>query len=1506
MRPKFRYEKLYRLAVLTLFVVLTETAYSQTTTETTKTSDETEKVVASLNWSTETTSRVGSALVAFENMTKAGRYISSIAELIKNKQMPMPVGIKSKTYTICIEEVYVDSLTDGEKLLIKAVCVIPILGGKSLAFEGTARIEGDNGVGTQGKLELIAPIEKKLGKESSIVFREGTSLTFGCDGFQEVDANMAFILKSDKVYSIDKSGRKTGKLMFDARTRFSDIEDFSIELNAEKSFCFDGLDGFTFSLNKLVLDHSAYSTPVTADFPSGYFGGADAEESRKQWQGLAIHKAKVTLPNYMANDSTNGQKERPELELRNVLIDGSGFTGTAEAKDIISDSSIDPNSWAISINDFQLAIYRNVIRGVGFGGKVNVPPLGANSMLDYKAAFDVEQRTFILQSSLGKKLDFPMLCAKLTLDETSTISLKMGDGGIYPTIKANGLLSVEAPIGKDTVSNKLTLPDLRFEGMEISRDRFELGTAALTGKLETPSMAGFKLTLNDIKTVKSGNEQGLSLDAAVAVNDMFNGDAKMALYGDAQKWKFNKVKVDKIHVKYDSKSFSVDGGVEFRDGDEIYGKGFRGDLKFTLIDKFEIDAVGVFGHKDGYRYFLTDVFYEMQPASGIKVAPALSFYGFGGGLYRHMQQDVKNSQNEFGKSLTGICYTPDKKVGMGFLARTKFSFIGSPSLFDADVTFEMQFNENWGVNFVQLRGDATMLSAAQQTDMLSGLKKSLEKVEKKSGDIVKFDKKSLTVKPAPEKKGALTANIGMKFDMANDVFTADMNAYLDVAGVLTGREANNRMGWASSYFSKDKWYTYIGTPNERLGVSLLGIAEAGGYFMVGNDIPELPGIPDNVKSKLSDSYVQKLERRSDDGKLTEGKGLAFGADLSVEFDASLKPFYAHLGVGMGTELLMKQYSEAAHCKGREGGLGIDGWYAQAQAWAWVDAAIGMKVKVFRKERKFDIIDASMAAYLHGAGPNPVYFTGAVGGKFSVLGGLVKGHCSFDFEIGEKCIIEGGSPFGEDVIEQLTPADKSGDVNVFIVPQLVLNIPAEESMTIEDEDGRKETYRIGIAEFSITNTETNTNAKYTTSKSEDGRIWTYDLDEPLESHKQYKAYAKVTFERKDGDKWVPVPDENGKPYFEEKTVEFTAGERPKYIMPEHIVYAYPADRQYNFLTKEHEEAYVMVSKDYSYLFTTEKPEGFDQKVQFTTFDGSAIDASFTHKKVSGVSGVKFEVDIPTANLNLVTDQIYNMAIVNVPQRIAVANENITTTETRLVASNDSSDVNVTTHAAEGDLAVLEQTEIYSVDFRTSSYKTFEEKMKAMEVADIIPWQHYPYVYGLISNMYDNTPTAEIFDEAEYGDADYSKRLIQFEVDYSSMEWYKKLVAPDIYENANLRSVVGNINPPSSYDVVSVEFRSSSLPRLDDMMIESNSRPNKSHYGAITNNCLKYIDEDRMNYRTEIANKASHGADMGKVNAFMSIDNIPALTFGNYPYYIKYVLPGKDIVTTKYRINVSYNK
>ena len=107
------------------------------------------------------------------------------------------------------------------------------------------------------------------------------------------------------------------------------------------------------------------------------------------------------------------------------------------------------------------------------------------------------------------------------------------------------------------------------------------------------------------------------------------------------------------------------------------------------------------------------------------------------------------------------------------------------------------------------------------------------------------------------------------------------------------------------------------------------------------------------------------------------------------------------------------------------------------------------MKLFGNERKYNIIKGEMASYLTGSGPNPFYFTGMVGGRFELLNGLVKGQCKFDFEVGRECELVGGSPFGEDVIAQITPGDGGSDINVFTAPQLVLNVPAGVEMELED-------------------------------------------------------------------------------------------------------------------------------------------------------------------------------------------------------------------------------------------------------------------------------------------------------------------------------------------------------------------------------------------------------------------------------------------------------------------------
>ena len=102
---------------------------------------------------------------------------------------------------------------------------------------------------------------------------------------------------------------------------------------------------------------------------------------------------------------------------------------------------------------------------------------------------------------------------------------------------------------------------------------------------------------------------------------------------------------------------------------------------------------------------------------------------------------------------------------------------------------------------------------------------------------------------------------------------------------------------------------------------------------------------------------------------------------------------------------------------------------------------------------------------------------------------------------------------------------------------------------------------------------------------------------------------------------------------------------------------------------------------------------------------------------------------TAMLTLKPDEICVMTMASKPEITATtfdANIDSTTTE---VADNAKFDMQKTTHSAEGDMEILDQTNIYSAHFRTSSYSTFAEKMSKMTVGEIVPWQEYPFVYNL---------------------------------------------------------------------------------------------------------------------------------------------------------------------------------
>ena len=1456
-------------------------------------------------------SRVAAAKAAVEQVKLAKTYIKSLADLTKGTISNFPIGFGSEDddYMLAITRIETIENNGNEETWIYVAAHITFRetgkdknknkneddkNAKSISFDGKAKIEGLNGMGTNGYLTLIKEVDRPIGKSCSLSFLEGTTLHFGCNGFEDILAKLRLTVTNSSIYAIDASGKSKGQLTTEMETTIKSLNDFTVGVNFADRFAIKGLDGFKFTLRQAQFDHSFTATPAAIRFPSGY---VSSEDARKEWRGVAISEAKIEMPPYMKSDGTSG--EPMSVDMSNMLIDGNGLTCATTVNDMSHGKTLNTSSWQVAADNFSLEILKNDIVSAYFDGRISIPPL--ETVNDFSALYNHEARTFLFTSTFGKDLSFEMLKAKLELYKTSTIELKIANNDIQPAINLNGRLSIDVPMPEDATF-ALDIPDLAFEQMHISKDKFDLGRISLEGDASA-KLGGFEMNFKNIKSNSNGDSHSLSFDAEVKVAEKFKGDTRIKLSGDSKRFKFKQVDVEKINLEFKSGAVSIGGGVEIIKGDGIYGKGFRGELKMKIAESIGIDAVGVFGKKDDFRYFMADALYTDNSYTGITIS-ALNIYGLGGGLYHHMRQNDGDNTSSFGKSLSGVNYVPDRKIGFGFTSTAKLCLMKSPRLFDADVNFEMQFTTDWGVKFVQLRGDAAMfnIETPAKEDELTTLSKKLAAANEEAGNTIRQATKNDIENIVPKKPGMIRGAFLMKYDVANKTFNADMSSYINFLEVVKGTGPNDRMGWASAMISPSKKYLYIGTPDAPNGLSVLNVLSSEGYFMLGDDMPSLPDVPDNVRRLLKDKY--KKSERTDYSKLGNGSGVAFGLSAGAHVSVNPVPFYATLGAEVGTEFLLKHYSAEAHCEGYDAPIGANGWYAQAQAWLWAKADVGIRVRLFKKDRKFSILSSEVAAYLQGGGPRPVYFKGALGGEFKVLNGLVKGKYSIGFSIGEECKMVGGSPFGEDVISQITPAEGSKDVNVFVAPQLVLNVPADEEMQIEEEDGRINIFRVRVAEFYVQNTNNNSKPLFTPSRSSDGRIITYESNDPLESQKNYKIYAKVTFEQKIGGVWKPYTESDGSVYYEEKLVEFTSGDRPKNIEKQFIAYAYPADRQYNFLPDEYKEktAYFLIKKNFGYLFNEERPEGFRQEVQLTSFGGRTQSVGFTYKTTNNTPGYCFEIDIPTKDIKFSNDEIYNLAIVNVPIRTAKKDENIHTYDKELtdLKINDDTEVSETVHSAEGDLALLEQTEILSIDFRTSSYNTFKEKMDKMNVGSIVAWQEYPYVYNLKTNIIDNSAHTENFDFTEY-DNDSDKGNIKIKPIYSQTPWYVNNTSPLMYGNTDLRNLIGNIQPPTHAEVM-YWYNSSDFTKLVDNDIETNARLSVSAWNTINNHMQYYMDKDLADFRTKVSDKLAKGATKtAGVQRFLNADNIPPTETGNYPILFQYTLPGKNVVTSEYQVN-----
>jgi len=1410
-----------------------------------------------------------------DKVVKEGRITN---QLNKTSFFSLPMGISvggDASYMIVINEASIHK--DHAVFSAFMVLTNPIDGTKIRFAAKNIAFTFKSGLLNGFQLELIEKKEVKVQKDASLWILPGTYVKWDCNGFESLGITGELELSEKRFKKVNPlTGEELGKVSAFFSIAATNFQDMLVELTLDP-FKMVGFDEAYFSFENLTFDFSdsrnSSQFTLPNNYPTAYTG-----DMVSLWRGLYVTEARI----YLSEKFKDKDGRTTSFYAKNLLLDDLGLTGQVGVTNLLSLEKGKIGNWAMSVDEFALELFTSDVKALGLKGKMIVQ--GSSKPLDYDAFYDAEG-IYHFGITIGEELPFNVFAAKVTLNPSSRIEVTVDHGKFYPAVELHGKITFTC--AKSSGGKLLSMPNLDFEGLRISsvKPTFDLKYLGMASE-DDLSFNNFPITLTEISFRKVKDVGlftfGVKLNLSPAKDDGIVGETVLNIKTDTSgdKWKFKGLSVKKIYVKASKEgAFEIEGSVLFVKGDPVYGDGFRGELNAKFAKSFELKAIAVFGKVSGYRYFFVDAFLTL-PGTGVMAGP-FSLNGFGGGMYYRMRQTAEGeSEHEMGKTISGLTYVPDDDHHLTIKAAVQGGIV-NPKIVSCMVNFSISFNRHGGINMIAFKGEAVV--ATPPLGVNTG---SMKGLASKVANNLPLKVPSLEI---------MKASVSIVMDFQNSVFHSEMELYLNVAGAIKGIGPDNRAGWGVMHIDPEKWYFHMGTPTDPIGLELVGLVKIGGYFMAGHDIPDAMVMHPKVLEYLDMDNADFNGNRAE-GDLILGKGLAFGANFELNTgDLNFLMFYASLEFGGGFDVMLIDYGKKAFCEGRSGGVGINGWYGKGQAYAYFGGKIGIKVKVFMKKRTFDIINLQTAAAIRLEGPNPTWMKGVVGGKYSVLGGLVKGNCKFEVTVGDKCELRTMSDLSDlEIIADLSPGEASDDVDIFTLPQAVFNMPINKVIRISEDARLTKTFKVNLAEYSIYKDK----EKYSGTIELDAEQTTlaFTPDRIFDPETKYKAVAKVSFEEYVDGQWKPYKDKAGKVYYETKEATFTTGLLPKEIPGDYIQYSYPLPRQVNFYKKEHGTAYVTFTSDLEPFFKPQ--EGWEQKARWTPVNGQPVYSDITYKP-----GEK-TVEANVSN-DLISAKVYRLDFVNRP--LDTNNDisrNIKENKTNIHDAASGTNTEITTRKAEGSISEAEEKAFYSIPFRVSQHNSFLEKVTANEMNVRFLYNVSPGV-DLLGATYYGT---EFFDKYEIEGDNTIEPLVQRVAVLKGADWYQNNIYPLIYEGYPIHSNATidyrdtneyGVPPVHRIDMWQVGYNY----LLTDEDIESGMVQQQAEMTHLVYTLQETWSADYANIRNRLANAIDKGLTPTKrMTTILNKYPAPQVSVGNYPIKVSYVLPGKNITTSEKVINL----
>ena len=1137
-----------------------------------------------------------------------------------------------------------------------------------------------------GAVQLFLAQDYDVPSPSSfgIVFKKsagansGTALTWDKQGFKKLalDAD----LKLPVAWL--KNAANGNPISSNFKTELTDLSKWIIGLTIPKAEI-AAAPGFLIEAKDVMFDQSDVANPTGILFPQEYKG-----TKTNLWRGLHFKNATITMPSVFKSFSNNNQLT---FAASNILIDNAGISAGLGTD--LNINNLNLGGWGGTLKDIALTITNNSLTKGDLNGTVQLPI--AKTSIPYKALMTKSSGAMVYQFQLTppQNLDVPMWVASFSLYNTSAITITNAGGSFKISAALNGELSLKSKI--DGVDG-MNFEGIVFNGFTLGTDGVEsVGTWAFASP--NHGMGGLPVEIKKIdvfKTTENG-KTGLALSFDLkchVVQDVLSGFTAMTLKtemnsgaNEPQSFGFKKLEVKEISLQGALPGVTINGVSNFFKNDATYGNGFFGKVKGTFdLMEAEVEIVTQFGNKGGakpYRYWFVDAKAPLGP-TGINFPPPipLAFYGFGGGVFKNMKMEGTGgttfSQNTIGSTLSGRKLIPTGSGG-GFNLSSDVGLSGQPATFNANVVVAADFDGN-GLGTIALDGTGYVMTAISER------------------------KNPLNNNPA---YGVLK----LQYNANTETFNGNLKFTVNVpapSGSILHSSSD-----LSLLFSPDEWYIFYGKPTVKNEYTILGLASAKGYFIVGGG-KTFTGEANSIALPPEVASLGSLPPKQN---IDGGKGLAFGASYTLNTGRQkFLIFYGELNAGAGFDLaLLNQNITCANV----GAMGINGWYAFGQAYAYLRGAIGLHVDLWVVEGDFTILEVGAAALLQAQLPNPTWLKGAVSGKYSILDGLVEGNCKFEFQVGEKCAVQTTNQFDKmDIIQDIKPDAGATDVSVFAAPAAAFNIAINKELEYKTLDVEKSTEENAIfitKKFRFTIKEAKL-LKGADSVVNSTVIGDDKLSLSLLPANAFSSYTNYTFrvtvqgEEFINNQWNPVYRSDGKPATQTKEITFKSGKQPDdlngFVDASNEKAFYPRFRQRYYLQDE--------LKAGSLLLKTGGAECLQQpgnyKVRFVPVGKNTNHVEVPFIYDAGAKKLNF-----TMNKQLLNNTIYRLEFIR--EKSSGAAQTQVQAQTQNLNSPGASITRNRRFLKGTALNIKSGKILYTYHFRTSNYNTLAQK-----VADVSPF------------------------------------------------------------------------------------------------------------------------------------------------------------------------------------------